>query len=84
VLTQSAGRDPDSWQDVRAFLPLLAQEYWYVQTKRGYARGWEPVRFVDNIRSYLDILEWVAADSGPGVLANQTMLPDGVAGAVSN
>jgi len=69
VLAQSAGRDPDSWQDVRAFLPLLAQEYWYTQTKRGYARGWEPVRFVDNIRSYLDILEWVAADSGPGALA---------------
>jgi len=65
VLAQTAGRDPDSWQDVRAFLPLLAQEYWYAQTKRGYARGWEPVRFVDNIRSYLDILEWVAADSGP-------------------
>ncbi len=69
VLAESAGRDPDSWQDVRAFLPLLAQEYWYTQTKRGYARGWEPVRFVDNIRSYLDILEWVAADSGPGALA---------------
>jgi membrane-bound lytic murein transglycosylase F len=84
VLAQSAGRDPDSWQDVRAFLPLLAQEYWYVQTKRGYARGWEPVRFVDNIRSYLDILEWVAADSGPGTLASQTVMPDGIAGAVSN
>lgn len=84
VLTQSAGRDPDSWQDVRAFLPLLAQEYWYVQTKRGYARGWEPVRFVDNIRSYLDILEWVAADSGPGALANQIPPPDGIAGAIGN
>ncbi len=70
VLAQSAGRNPDSWQDVRAFLPLLAQEYWYTQTKRGYARGWEPVRFVDNIRSYLDILEWVAADSGPAVVAS--------------
>jgi membrane-bound lytic murein transglycosylase F len=66
ILTQESGRNPDSWQDVRAFLPLLAQEYWYTQTRRGYARGWEPVRFVDNIRGYLDILEWVAADSGPG------------------
>jgi membrane-bound lytic murein transglycosylase F len=65
ILTQLHGRNPDLWQDVRSFLPLLAQEFWYTQTKRGYARGWEPVRYVDNIRAYLDILEWVAADSGP-------------------
>jgi membrane-bound lytic murein transglycosylase F len=71
ILTQLHGRNPDLWQDVRAFLPLLAQEYWYTQTRRGYARGWEPVRYVDNIRAYLDILEWVAADSGPQSAANE-------------
>jgi len=59
VLTQKAGRDPDSWQDVREYLPLLAQEYWYTQTENGYARGWEPVRYVDNVRGYRDLLEWV-------------------------
>jgi membrane-bound lytic murein transglycosylase F len=59
VLTQKAGRDPDSWQDVREFLPLLAQEHWYTQTENGYARGWEPVRYVDNVRGYRDLLEWV-------------------------
>ncbi|MGA2778467.1 MAG: membrane-bound lytic murein transglycosylase MltF [Steroidobacteraceae bacterium] len=59
VLTQKAGRDPDSWQDVREFLPLLAQEYWYTQTENGYARGWEPVHYVDNVRGYRDLLEWV-------------------------
>lgn len=58
VLAQRAGRDPDSWQDVREFLPLLEQERWYSQTQNGYARGWEPVRYVDNVRSYRDILEW--------------------------
>ena len=71
ILAQMQGRNPDSWQDVRAFLPLLAQEYWYTQTKHGYARGWEPVRYVDNIRAYLDILEWVAADSGPQAVATE-------------
>ncbi len=71
ILTQMHGRNPDSWQDVRAFLPLLAQKYWYTQTKHGYARGWEPVRYVDNIRGYLDILEWVAADSGPKAVSNK-------------
>ena len=58
VLTQKAGRDPDSWQDVREFLPLLEQEHWYTQTENGYARGWEPVRYVDNVRGYRDLLEW--------------------------
>jgi membrane-bound lytic murein transglycosylase F len=58
VLTQKAGRDPDSWQDVREFLPLLEQERWYTQTENGYARGWEPVRYVDNVRGYRDLLEW--------------------------
>jgi membrane-bound lytic murein transglycosylase F len=46
-------------------LPLLTQEKWYTRVKRGYARGWEPVRFVENIRGYIDILDWVATDSGP-------------------
>jgi len=63
VLTQMRNHNPDSWQDVRAQLPLLAQEKWYMRVKRGYARGWEPVRFVDNVRAYLDVLEWVARDS---------------------
>src|ERR1700678_1399014 len=58
VLAQKAGRDPDSWQDVRSFLPLLEQERWYTQTENGYARGWEPVRYVDNVRGYRDLLEW--------------------------
>jgi membrane-bound lytic murein transglycosylase F len=63
VLTQMRGRDPDSWQDVREFLPLLAQERWYTQLKRGYARGWEAARFVDEVRAYLDVLEWVWPDA---------------------
>jgi membrane-bound lytic murein transglycosylase F len=62
ILTQRLGGDPDSWNDVRARLPLLAQERWYTQTRHGYARGWEPVRFVDNIRNYRDVLVWLTGD----------------------
>jgi membrane-bound lytic murein transglycosylase F len=57
ILAQSQGRNPDSWDDVRNFLPLLSQERWYTRTKRGYARGWEPVRYVDNVQAYLNILQ---------------------------
>jgi membrane-bound lytic murein transglycosylase F len=60
VMAESAGKDPDSWQDVREFLQRLAQEPYYSQAKRGYARGWEAARFVDNVRSYLDVLNWIS------------------------
>jgi membrane-bound lytic murein transglycosylase F len=56
VLAQQAGRNADRWDDVREFLPLLAQERWYTRTRRGYARGWEPVAYVNNVQAYLNIL----------------------------
>ncbi len=58
ILAQAHGKNPDSWADVRSQLPLLAQERWYDRAKRGYARGWEPVQFVDRIQRYLRLLEW--------------------------
>ncbi|NQZ13132.1 MAG: membrane-bound lytic murein transglycosylase MltF, partial [Algicola sp.] len=52
VLTQRFGGDPDKWIDVKKRLPLLRQRKYYKQTKYGYARGNEPVRYVDNIKRY--------------------------------
>lgn len=66
VLAQKAGRDPDSWQVVREFLPRLAEEFWYMQTENGFARGLESVRYVDNVRNYRDLLEWVPGGGGNG------------------
>jgi membrane-bound lytic murein transglycosylase F len=56
ILTEQQGGDPDSWMDVKKHLPLLSERKWYRQTKHGYARGWEPVRYVENIRTYYDLL----------------------------
>jgi membrane-bound lytic murein transglycosylase F len=64
VLAQRAGADPDSWDDVRNFLPLLEQEAFYSRTENGFARGSEPVRYVDNVRGYRDMLEWIWNGSG--------------------
>jgi len=61
-ITRKRGLDPNKWIDVRTSLPLLAQRKWHKDTKYGYARGWEPVRYVENIRSYYDILR---RDNGP-------------------
>lgn len=58
-LTRKLNKDPDRWADVKEVLPLLAKRKWYKQTRYGYARGWEPVEYVENIRSYYDILKWV-------------------------
>jgi len=58
IITQRQGADPDKWSDVKERLPLLQKKKWYKQTKHGYARGAEPVRYVNNIRRYYDVLVW--------------------------
>ena len=63
VLAQSRGKNPDSWTDVRECLPLLAQERYYLNAKRGYARGWEPAQFVDRVQRFLTLLEWAPTEA---------------------
>lgn len=61
-ITEYQGGDPDKWIDVMERLPLLSQKAYYKYTRYGYARGREPVKYVQNIRSYYDILVWVTTD----------------------
>ena len=56
IITEARGGNPDRWIDVKQSLPLLARKKWYKGTKYGYARGWEPVIYVENIRKYYDHL----------------------------
>ncbi len=58
IITQKRGKNPDKWIDVKRSLPLLSKKEWFSKAKHGYARGTEPVIYVDNIRSYLDLLIW--------------------------
>ena len=60
IITKQQGNDPNKWINVKQSLPLLAKRKWYKKTKHGYARGWEPVRYVENIRSYYDVLLWIS------------------------
>ncbi|MDH3636451.1 MAG: membrane-bound lytic murein transglycosylase MltF [Gammaproteobacteria bacterium] len=55
-ITEKRGGDPDRWIDVKQNLPLLARKKWYKSTRYGYARGWEPVKYVENIRKYYEYL----------------------------
>jgi len=63
IITQKQGGNPDKWSDVKERLPLLQKSRWYKKTKHGYARGSEPVHYVDNIRRYYDVLVWQDEDN---------------------
>jgi membrane-bound lytic murein transglycosylase F len=56
VITDRQGANPDDWDDVKARLPLLSKKKWYKDTRYGYARGHEPVIFVEKIRRYYSAL----------------------------
>ncbi len=63
-LAQKQGRDPNKWSSLLITLPQLRQPKYYSQTKYGYARGTEPVRYVKRIFSYYDILRQKADRDG--------------------
>ena len=56
-LARELGKDPDSWKDIKSVLPLLSRKKYYKTLQHGYARGYEPVRYVDRIFNYRNILE---------------------------
>jgi membrane-bound lytic murein transglycosylase F len=58
-LTAERGGDPNRWVDVREALPLLTQRQYHSQTRYGYARGYEALKYVGNIRTYYDMLVWM-------------------------
>lgn len=51
------GLDETKWQSLKTTLPLLSKPTYYNQTKYGYARGWEPLKYVERILTYYDILK---------------------------
>ncbi|UUA72951.1 membrane-bound lytic murein transglycosylase MltF [Cellvibrio sp. QJXJ] len=58
VLTERMGGNPSKWDDVRKHMPLLSKHQYYSRAKHGYMRGWEPVKFVDNVLNYHKIIAW--------------------------
>jgi membrane-bound lytic murein transglycosylase F len=56
ALATRLDKDPDNWQDVSSTLPLLRQKKYYRSLPHGYARGTEPVRYVNRIKTYYRIL----------------------------
>ncbi len=63
ILTERDGANPDLWLEVKRRLPLLAQKKYYKTLRHGFARGQEPVDYVDHIRNYYDLLVWFTTTS---------------------
>ncbi len=61
ALARKLNKDPYLWRDLKTVLPLLSQKKYYKQLKYGYARGSEPVQYVESIQHYADILNQLQA-----------------------
>lgn len=57
-ITEFQGANRQRWVDVKQRLPLLSQKDWYRYTEYGFARGNEPVTYVQRIRHYHELLRW--------------------------
>jgi len=55
-LARQQEKDPGTWHDIKEVFPLLSQKKHYKKLKYGYARGLEPVKYIDRIRYYQDVL----------------------------
>mgnify|MGYP001041971775 CR=1 FL=1 len=62
-LAKQLDKNPDSWQELATVLPLLTKKKYYKNLKHGYARGFEPVSYVKNIRDYQDMLEKIMKEN---------------------
>ena len=57
-LARRLDKDPNQWHQLKTVLPLLSRKKYYKTLKHGYARGTEPVRYVERIREYHDVLNF--------------------------
>lgn len=48
--------NPNRWADVKKSLPYLSNPRYYRHLRHGYARGTEPVVYVQRIRNYYDLI----------------------------
>ncbi|XKE44878.1 membrane-bound lytic murein transglycosylase MltF [Halomonas organivorans] len=64
-LARELGRNPHSWADMKEVLPLKADRRYYPRTRYGYARGYEPVHYVERIRNYRDVIRRALESGAP-------------------
>tara|TARA_B110001454_G_scaffold219179_1_gene250847 strand:- start:139951 stop:141294 length:1344 start_codon:yes stop_codon:yes gene_type:complete len=56
VLSESFGKNPYHWNQLKTILPKLAENEYYKNTKWGHARGNETVEYVEKTKAYFHYL----------------------------
>ncbi|MFW5729416.1 MAG: membrane-bound lytic murein transglycosylase MltF [Spirochaetota bacterium] len=56
AIAREKGLPPGRWSSLEQTLPLLSREEYFRRAPHGYARGTEPVRYINQILTYYDIL----------------------------
>ena len=51
----------DDWDTLKKYLLKLNKKQFYKQMKYGYARGWEAVQYIENVKQYYDIISFLEA-----------------------
>ena len=47
------------WNNLRKYLLKLSKKKFYKKMKYGYARGWEAVQYIENVKQYYDIISFL-------------------------
>ncbi len=66
-LAERKGKNSLSWSELKEVYPLLSYRRYFETLPRGYARGFEAVNFVDNVRYYYYLLHSMISLSRPEV-----------------
>lgn len=69
------GLDITRWHALKQTLPLLRNREYFADTSYGYARGTEPVRYVEQITMYYDILRNKSRDMQRYLVAEPIFQP---------
>ena len=49
----------EDWDTLKKYLLKLNKKQFYKQMKYGYARGWEAVQYIENVKQYYDIISFL-------------------------
>ena len=59
LLAKNNGDNIENWNVLKNYLYKLNQKKYYKKMKYGYARGWEAVQYIENVKQYYDIITFL-------------------------
>ncbi len=59
LLADKSGDNINDWSTLKDYLYKLNQKKYYKKMKYGYARGWEAVQYIENVKQYYDIISFL-------------------------